>query len=249
MQIVAIDGTRIAEGVIGALLVLAALAISAIGILRWRRQRRAALAADPGVHALARFVDVTLTDPTIFGGGAHAARVRRRRDTVTYGYLAVAEEYVGTDGHTWCTLTVTLPGRVPFLVADSRAAIGQPHVPMGAPHQGIVDDPAFDSTYLLGAEEPWVIGRVLGPPAVQKVLLDNPIQRLMLRESAVLLRTFDGMGLDDPMIALLAGQAERFLSTAPAFVTSVRAAAGNSTPPADGSALPLPPGFYGPDPD
>jgi hypothetical protein len=248
VPIAAVDGARIVEGVVGALLVLAALVIAGIGAVRWRRQRRAAAAEDPGVRALARFVDVTLNDPTSFGGGATAARVRRRRDTVTYGYLAVAEEYVGTDGQTWCTLTVTLPGRVPFLVADNRAAEGRPHVPMAAPHQGRVDEPSFDSVYLVGAEEPWVIARILGPAAVQKVLLDNPIQRLMLRESSVMLRTFDGVRLDEAMIAALGGQAERFLSTAPAFVTSSRAAAGNPTPPEAGQ-LPLPPGFYGPDPD
>lgn len=244
MDLAAVDALRVAEGVVGATLVLAALVVAAVQLLRWRSRREDT--EEPGVHALARFVDVTLTDPTTFGGGAQAARVQRRRDTVTYGYLAVAEEYVGSEGGPpWCTLTVTLPGRVPFLVADNRAVLGRPHVPMEAPHFAELDDPPFDATYAVGGEELWLIPRVLCP-SVRALLLSCPVQRLMLRESSVLVRTFDGVELDDHMIAWLTEATEKFLSSTPAFITSMRAAAGNPTPP-EQPDLPLPPGFYGPD--
>lgn len=245
MELAAVDAVRVVEGVIGGILVATALVVALVQLLRWRRQRRDGT-EDVGIHALARFVDVTLTDPTTFGGGAHAARVQRRRDTVAYGYLAVAEEYVDTSGGApWCTLTVTLPGRVPFLVADNRSASGRPHVPMDAPYFAELDDPTFDASYAVGGEELWLIPRVFGP-AAREVLVAAPLQRVMLRESSVLLRTFDGVGLDDAMIAWLTAVAERFLSSTPSFITSTRAAAGNATPP-EQSELPLPPGFYGPD--
>ncbi|MDT4902988.1 MAG: hypothetical protein QOH52_1004 [Pseudonocardiales bacterium] len=244
MVLAAVDAVRVVEGIVGAALVVAALAVAIVALVRWRRQREQA--PEVGEHALARFIDVTLTDPPTFGGGASAARIRRRRDTVTYGYLAVAEEHVSTDGGApWCTLIVTLPGRVPFLVADNRAVIGRPHARLDAPHFAELDDPAFDATYAVGAEEPWLIPRVLAP-AARAVLLTNPVQRLMLRETSVLLRTFDGVGLDDATIAWLDAVAEQFLSSTPSFITSTRAAAGNPTPP-EHSDLPLPQGFYGPD--
>lgn len=240
------DVPRIVEGVVGILLVLVALAIGAIQLGRRQAARRRAERADPGIPALARFVDTTLTDATTFGGGAHAARVRRRRDTVTYGYLAVVEEYGAVDDDAvWCTLTVTLPGRVPFLVADHRSAWGRPQVPMESPHIGEVDDAAFDSTYAVGAAEPWLIARVLSPAACH-ILVAGPVQRLMLRESSVVLRTFDGVELDDDLMLWLGGVAEQFLASTPSFVTSSRAAAGSPMA-REFRDDPLPPGFYGPD--
>lgn len=141
----------------------------------------------------------------------------------------MAEEYVGTAGGApWCTLTVTLPGRVPFLVADNDAANGRSHVPMEAPHFAELDDPPFDATYAVGGEETWLIQRVL-TPSVRALLVANPVQRLMLRESLVLVRTFDGVELDDDMIAWLTAAAQTFLSSTPAFTTPMRAAAGNPT--------------------
>lgn len=246
MELAAADVPGIVEGVLGILLVLVALAIGGVQLARRRAARRRREKAEPGVPALARFVDTTLTDAATFGGGAHAARVRRRRDTVTYGYLAVVEEYGAADGSAvWCTLTVMLPGRVPFLVADNRSAWGRPHVPMESPYIAEVDDAAFDSTYAVGAAEPWLISRVLSAQACQ-VLVTSPVQRLMLHESSVVLRTFDGVQLDDGLTVWLSGVAERFLASTPSFLTSTRAAAGSPTPREDPED-PLPPGFYGPD--
>jgi hypothetical protein len=246
VDLAAADVPRIVEGVVGILLVLVALVILGVQLARRQAARRRHDKADPGVPALARFVDTTLSDPTTFGGGADAARVRRRRDTVTYGYLAVVEEYGAVDGSAvWCTLTVMLPGRVPFLVADNRAAWGRPNVPMDSPYVAEIDDAAFDSTYAVGAAEPWLIARVMSAEACQ-ALVDSPVQRLMLHESSVVLRTFDGVELDDDLTVRLSGVAERFLASTPSFLTSTRAAAGSPTPrehPDD----PLPPGFYGPD--
>lgn len=245
VDLAAVDAARVGEGVVGGVLALVALAIIAVQVRQWQRKRREQN-QDPGVHGLARFVDVTLTDPTIFGGGAHTARVRQRRDTVTYGYLAVAEEYEGPDAaQQWCTLTVTLPGRVPFLVADNRAVFGRPRVPMAAPHQTELDDPPFDATYAVGAEEEWLIPRVLSP-VVRAALVASPVQRLMLRESSLVLRTLDGVALDDAAIGWLDAVAEHFLSSTPSFLTSTRAPAGNPLLP-ERSDQPLPPGFYGPD--
>jgi hypothetical protein len=221
------------------------LSIVAVQGLRWLRERRHTN-DDPGTPALARFVDTETTDPKTFGGGAWSARVRRRRDTVTYGYLAVAEEYASEDsGGRWCTLAVTLPGRVPFLVADNRAATGRTGVPMDARHRVLLDDPPFDATYMVGAADVDRVSRVL-TPAAREVLLRSPVQRLMLHESQLLLRTFDGSTLDDGMIESLDAIAARFLSSTPSFVATGRepatASAGGSP-----SDAPLPEGFYGPD--
>jgi hypothetical protein len=238
------DPARVVEGVVGGLLVVAVLAFAAAQGLRWWRARRAR--EDPGVPALARFVDTDTTDTRSFGGGAWSARVQQRRDTVTYGYLAVAEEYASADsGGQWCTLCVTLPGRVPFLVVDNRAATGRTGVPADLPYRESLDDPPFDATYVVGADEPDVIGRVLTTGA-REVLLRAPVQRLMLHESQLLLRTFDGVTLDDQVIRWLDGIAARFLAATPSFVRPARAPAGPAADPFD-TGDPLPPGFYGPD--
>jgi hypothetical protein len=244
-DLAAVDTARVVEGAVGIVLLAAVLAVFGWQGLRWWRAHRSRN-DDPGVPALARFVDVESTDPTSFGGGAWSARVRRRRDTVSYGYLAVAEEYFSADsGGRWCTLTVTLPGRVPFLVADNRAASGRTGVPMEAPHRSTLDDPPFDATYVVGAAEPDLIARVLSPGA-RDVLLRAPVQRLMLHESQVLVRTFDGVELDDATIAWLDGLAARFLSATPSFVTAARAVAGHPSGSVDATD-PLPEGLYGPD--
>jgi hypothetical protein len=244
-ELASVEVARVVEGAVGGVLLVAVLAVLATQGLRWWRSRRRAL-DDPGTPALARFVDGETTDPTTFGGGAWSARVRRRRDTVTYGYLAVAEEYDSADsgGH-WCTLTVTLPGRVPFLVADNRTAAGRSGVPMPAAHRPALDDPPFDATYVVGVEEPELANRVLGP-AAREVLMRAPLQRLMLHESQVLLRTFDGVVLDASTIDWLDGIAARFLASTPSFVASGRTPAGAAGRP-DPSGEPLPQGRYGPD--
>jgi hypothetical protein len=242
-----VEVARVVEGVAGGVVVVAVLAILGIQVTRWWRQRRL-LREEAGSPSLARFVDTESTDATSFGGGAWSARVQQRRDTVTYGYLAVAEEYVSEDtGGRWCTLTVTLPGRVPFLVADNRAATGRSGVPMEMPHRSTLDDPPFDATYTVGAEDPDQIARVFSPDA-RDVLLRAPVQRLMLHETQLLLRTFDGVTLDDEVIASLDGIAARFLAATPSFVSVTRAVASSPSLLPD-SSDPLPQGFYGPDAD
>ncbi len=246
MQSAGIDAARVVEGAIGGVVAATVLAILTMQLIRWWQRRRRAH-VEPGTPALARFTDTENTDATTFGGGAWSARVKRRRDTVTYGYLAVAEEYVSADtGGRWCTLTVTLPGRVPFLVADNRAAVGRVDVPMETPHRATLDDPPFDATYLVGAADAESIGRVLSP-AARDVLLRAPVQRLMLNDSQLMIRTFDGVLLDDQVIEALDGAAARFLASTPSFVTAARAPARSSGGPPD-STDPLPEGFYGPAP-
>jgi hypothetical protein len=236
---------QVLEGAIGTLVVVGVLAIMGIQLTRWwKGRRRAALAH--GTPVLAVFVDTENTDPTTFGGGAWSARVRVRRDTVTYGYLAVAEEHYSEDtGGRWCTLSVTLPGRVPSLVVDNRAAYGRTDVPMDMPYRRPMDDPPFDATYVVGATEEGSFERVLTPNA-RDVLLRAPVQRLLLRESQLQLRTFDGISLDDEVISSLDSIAARFLAATPSFVTAAREpAAPNGAPPT--SDEPLRPGLYGPD--
>jgi hypothetical protein len=245
MQSAGVEVARAVEGAVGAVVVAAVLAILIIQLRRWMKRRRLAH-VDPGTPALARFVDTENTDPTAFGGGAWSARVRRRLDTVTYGYLAVAEEYVSADtGGSWCTLTVTLPGRVPRLVVDNRSATGRVGVPMQMPHRADLDDPPFDATYVVGAGEPETAARVL-TPAAREVLLRAPVQRLMLHDTQLLLRTFDGVAFNQQIIEALDGVAARFLASTPSFVTASRAPARSSGGRPD-AGEPLPEGFYGPD--
>lgn len=247
MQSAGVEVARAVEGAAGVVVGAAVLAILIIQINRWWQQRKEEDEV-PGIRALARFVDTENTDPRTFGGGAWSARVRRRRDTVTYGYLAVAEEYVSADtGGSWCTLTVTLPGRVPLLVIDHRAATGRVDVPMEMPHRAVLDDPPFDATYVIGAGEAETVTQVL-TPATREVLLRAPVQRLMLRDSYLLLRTFDGVTFSDEVIGALDGIAARFLAATPSFVTAARAPARSSSAGGQPDAgEPLPEGFYGPD--
>ena len=235
------DVAQVVEAAVGGVLVGVVLTLLGLQILRWWRARRR-VPDDPRVPALARFADSETTDARTFGGGAWSARVRRRRDTVTYGYLAVAEEHVSADsGGRWCTLTVTLPGRVPFLVVDNRVAAGRTGVPMDAPYRESLDDPPFDATYVVGSGEPPTVAQVLTPDA-REVLLRAPVQRLMLHESQVLLRTFDGVQLSDETIEWLDGLAARFLASTPSFLRPARTA-----PERAGATEPVPPGRYGPD--
>lgn len=245
LQAAGIQIEQVLEGAIGTLVLVGVLAIIGIQATRWWRQRRKADDA-PRTPALAVFVDTENTDPTTFGGGAWSSRVKARRDTVTYGYLAVAEEHHSEDtGGRWCTLTVTLPGRVPSLCVDNRAAAGRTGVPMDMPYRRPMDDPPFDATYVVGATEEPAFERVLTPSA-RDVLLRAPVQRLLLNESQLQLRSFDGTTLDDQVIASLDSIAARFLAATPSFVTATREpAASNGAPPM--SDEPLRPGFYGPD--
>jgi hypothetical protein len=240
---------RVVAGALGGVIVVIVVVIAIGQLRRWLRVRRATARASgvPRVPALARFTDTEITDPRTFGGGAWSARVRRRRDTVTYGYLAVAEEYVSSDsGGRWCTLTVTLPGRVPFVVVDNRAAIGRPGVPLDAPYPLALDDPPFDATYAVGTADQEQAARVLSP-GVRDVLVRARVQRLMLHETQLLLRTLDGVALDDASIQWLSGVAARFLSSTPSFVTSSRQPAGptGSLLALEAPDAPLPEGLYG----
>jgi len=242
VRLASVELDRAVEGAIGLVLLTVALAWTAFVLLRRWRAGRAARTDDPGVPALARFADIETSDPDTFGGGAPAARVGRREDTVTYGYLAVAEEYADPhSGASWCTLTVSLPGRVPFLVLDHWQALGRPNVPQPAPLRPRLKDTTFDSAYVIGVEEPETAARVLGP-AARQVLLDEPVQRLSLRGSTLLLRTFDGARLDDPQIAAMSAFVARFLAATPSFVRTAMAASGPLRRDA-----PLPEGLYGPD--
>src|SRR3954471_13038593 len=90
VRLASVELDRAVEGAIGLVLLTVALAWTAFVLLRRWRARRAARTEDPGVPALARFAGIETSDPDTFGGGAPAARVGRREDTVTYGYLAVA---------------------------------------------------------------------------------------------------------------------------------------------------------------
>jgi hypothetical protein len=237
-----VEVVRVVEGAVGVLLLALVLSIIAVSLLRRWASRRRVRHADPGVPALARFADTEIFDSIAFGGGAGVARVQQRRDTVVYGYLAVVEEFVGvSSGATWCTLTVSLPGRVPLLVVDNVAALGRPGVPFEAPHRTRAGDPSFDASYVVGAGEPEAADRVLGP-AARAVLLDEPVQRLMLHDSKMVLRTFDGVTLDRSRIESLNDMAARFLSSTPSFVRSSLAVSGPV-----GRDEPLPEGLYGPD--
>lgn len=242
MRQASVEVVRVVEGAVGVLLLAVVLSIIAVSLLRRWTARRRAKNFDPGVPALARFADTESHDTIAFGGGAGVARVQQRRDTVVYGYLAVVEEYVGVNsGATWCTLTVSLPGRVPLLVVDNSAAAGRPGVPFEAPYRTQVGDPAFDASYVVGTGEPEAATRVLGP-AARAVLLEQPVQRLMLHDSKMLLRTFDGVRLDRARIDSLDAMAARFLSSTPSFVRASLAVSGPLR-----ADEPLPEGLYGPD--
>ena len=223
----------------------ALLAIGSLALTRWWKHRRAVEAETAGTPELARFIETDNNDPNSFGGGSWSARAIQRQDTVTYGYLAVVEEYVSADtGGRWCTLTVSLPGRVPSLVVDNRSATGRVGVPKDMPAGGSLDDPPFDATYTVGADDPETIPRVL-TAAAREVLVRAPVQRLMLHESQLLLRTFDGVLLDDDVIGALDGVAARFLASTPSFVTMAKAPAHTPTGEVNNED-PLPEGFYGP---
>ena len=242
MLLAGLEVDRAIEGALGILLVAAGVGFAAVLLMcRWRAQR-AAKQLEPPVPALARFADVETSDSAVFGGGAVAARPRRRRDCVVYGYPAAVEEFRGAEtGAPWCTLTVSLPGRVPFLVADNWQAVGQPGVPHEAPLRPRLGEASFDSAYVVGVRDQEVTARVLGP-AARAVLLENPVQRLVLQGSIVMVRTFDGDELDDATVERLGAVVARFLAATPSFVQSTMVVSG----PRHRDA-PLPQGLYGPD--
>jgi len=226
VHLAAVEMERAVEGVASALLIAIALVLGGVLLRRRWRGRRDARAAEPLEPALARFADAVASDPTHFGGGAVTARVRRRVDGVVYGYPAAVEEYENADGGApWCTLTVSLPGRVPFLVVDHWHAVGRPGVPQPAALRPRLGDPTFDSAYVVGVHEAEAAERVL-VPAARAVLLDTPVQRLVLQGSTVTVRTFDGARLDDAQTAALGDVLARFLASTPSFLQSSMAVSG-----------------------
>jgi hypothetical protein len=170
------------------------------------------------MQRLARFTDVTVSDPDTFGGGFASGHVRYRVATVAYGYLAVVEEYENVDeGATWCLLTVSLPGLAPYLVIDHRSAAGRPGVP-AEPLERRTGDAVFDDVYVVGADEPADVARVLGAE-VRQLLVDRPVQRLLISGGVMVLRTFDGADAGDAVISELTDVVAGVLSSTPSFVT------------------------------
>jgi hypothetical protein len=192
------------------------------------------------MERLARFTDTTLHDPEAFGGGSDSAHVRTRVAAVAYGYLGVLEEYEQPHlGTTWCTLTLTLPGLAPYVVADHRSVLGRPGVPAaGTPVA--TGDAVFDATYAVVSDNPASAAHVLTAP-VRQLLVSNPLQRLALSGGSMILRTFDGVDATDTVVGWLSELVEAILSSTPSFVT-----------PRSGHQIgqqgrPLPPGLNGPD--
>jgi hypothetical protein len=184
------------------------------------RERRDSLLGGAPEPGLARFAGAILDDPAVFGGGADRATATRRRDTVAYGYLGVVEEYARPgSGERWRLLTVTMPGGVPRLVVDHRSALHRPGVPAAGATAVAFDDAGFDEFYLVTADDPVAARRIL-TPAVRRLLVGTPIQRLELERTMLALRSFDFPAPAADADDRLAGLAEAILRTAPCFVAS-----------------------------
>ena len=228
----------------------AAVAILAVLLYQYYRRRRAdarrraaAAAAEDG--RLSRSSPATITDPLTFGAGAMSAGATNRRETVAYGYLAVAEEYVGLETNTtWSVLSVTLPGWLPYLVVDHASAKGRPGVPAAAGHPVPTGDRTFDEVFLVVAGEPAVVKRVL-TAQVRGLLAHFPLQRVSLSGKTLLLRTFDDNPLTDTVTQGLLLAATELLSTAPSFVMAKRPSLGELVASLPTGPEPLKPGFYG----
>lgn len=167
---------------------------------------------------LARFMDMTISDPSAFGGGATSGHVRTRVSTVAYGYLGAVEQFDDPEHSvTWCLLTLVLPGLAPHLTIDHRKVFGLP----GVPARGTLTptgDPAFDAEYGVSADDPAVVAGIL-TPELRALLIQRPIQRVELSGTAMVLRTFDGAALTDEVIEGLNSMVEGILSSTPSFVT------------------------------
>ena len=170
------------------------------------------------MQRLARFTDVTVSDPDTFGGGHTSGHVRYRVATVAYGYLTVVEEYENLDEDTtWCLLTVSLPGLAPYLVVDHRSAVGRPGVP-AEPVARSTGDAVFDDVYTVGADDPADVTRILSAD-VRQLLVDRPVQRVLISGGVMVLRTFDGADASDAVINELTDTVAGLLSSTPSFVT------------------------------
>ena len=236
-----IDAPRVAMGAAGVVLVIAVAVLAFFQARRWLAERRRAEPLEGGIPALAR-VNAKILDPLVFGGGAESAHVRRRRDTVAYGFMAALEEYSASlDGAPWLTLTVMLPGRAPFLSVDHERALAG--VVGGT--AVLLHDGEFDALYTATAVQPEVAPAVLTPSA-RRVLLKSPVQRLMLRDSTLIIRSFEGVQLSQANADWMTDIAADFLKSTPSFVKHDMA--GRPLMLADAAPSdPLQPGFYGPD--
>jgi hypothetical protein len=186
-----------------------------------------------------------VNDPLTFGAGAMTAAPTNRRETVAYGYLGVAEEYMGLDtGSSWSVLSVTLPGWLPYLVVDHRTVLGRAGVPAVAGKQLETGDPVFDEAFVVVSAEPAVVSRVLTAD-VRTLLAQFPLQRLSLSGRTLLLRTFDDNKLTDTVMQGLDLAASELLATAPSFVMEKRPALGQLVESLPKTPDPLPRGFYG----
>jgi hypothetical protein len=231
-MLLALDGGRFGEAGVGIAVLLGLAVVCLLRLRAWRRRRHEPQL--PTIAELVRFAPVIVSDPLLFGGGPVAAAQRQRHDTVAYGYLAIAEEFAPADGGaTWCILTVSLPGQVPMLCVDRRP---------GAPPPGLVPVPTgdanFDATFVVSAHTPEVdVGALLVPHA-RDLLLRAPVQRLMLRDSELLVRTPDQTTLDAAVLTGLRRLVGEFLGATPSFVRRPAGLSGGG---------PLPPGLYGVD--
>ena len=231
---------------------LAVACVIVMLIVRYVRQRqadarRAGLAWANVDGRLSRSSAAPVNNPLTFGGGAMSAAPTNRRETVTYGYLAVAEEYVSLDsGAAWSVLSVTLPGWAPYLVVDHESALGRPGVPPAGGETIATGDPAFDATFTVVSVEADVVTHVL-TDAVRRLLEHYPLQRVSLSGRTLLLRTFDHNQLTDTVLTGLNLAASDVLATAPAFVMDRRPPVGAVAISLPRTTEPMRQGFYGSD--
>lgn len=248
MNTVALNGSAsmVAYVIVGAA-AIAVLVALAVQYYRRRQEegRAASFAAASADGRLSRSSSAAVTDPITFGGGAMSAAPTNRRETVAYGYLGVAEEYVGLESNaTWSVLSVTLPGWLPYLVVDHRTASGRPGIPPAAGQEVPTGDKDFDETFVVVSSEPAVVARVL-TAEVRALLAHFPLQRVSLSGRTMLLRTFDDNHLTDTVQQGLDLAASELLATAPAFVMEKRPAIGQLLASLPTGSQPLPQGFYG----
>lgn len=248
MQTVAFDNS--AKLITYVILVLAVVVIGlAFGAQyvqqRQERNRKSAAAAVADDGRLSRSSSAAVNDPLTFGAGAMTAAPTSRRETVAYGYLCVAEEYMGLDtGTSWSVLSVTLPGWLPYLVVDHRSVMGRAGVPAVAGQQIPTGDPEFDQTFVVVSADAAVVSRVL-TAEVRALLAHFPLQRVSLSGRTMLLRTFDDNKLTDTVMQGLDLAASDLLSTAPSFVMEKRPALGKLLESLPTTPAALPRGFYG----
>lgn len=184
---------------------------------------------------LARFSGGTISHPVLFGGGHSEALVGLREQTIAYGYAAVLEQFETLDSTArWCTLSVSLPNNVPFLVVDSTAVLGAPDVPPAKGWPVATGDFEFASAYVATAEDEDA-GLYLLTAGLREVLLRRPVQRLAFAGPRMLVRVFDGSDVSNELVDWLHDTATQILQATPAFASRLR-----------GTWTTFPPGITGP---